>query len=154
MSRNFVDLSNRKELHLRIPHVFNTHALLRAGKHTLSTFTSQSLNYWLKQAVVLIEQTTTYIFASTLPSLTDGERAAGRVPVGERHHDVEGGQREHQVEQGPRVVHSVSFSVSRAWRDRYRLWLIQLCRQIVRQMDGHKNINTLQERQIIGQIDR
>ena len=40
MSRNFVDLSNRKELHMRIPHVFNTHALLRAGKHTLSTFTS------------------------------------------------------------------------------------------------------------------
>ena len=32
---------------------------------------------------------------------------AGAVPVGEGHHDVEGGEGEHEVEEAPAVVHPV-----------------------------------------------
>ena len=49
-----------------------------------------------------------YIFIPTpTTTITRHQVLYLRVPVGERHHDVEGGQGEHQVEEGPAVGHRV-----------------------------------------------
>ena len=39
--------------------------------------------------------------------LTYVDILAGAVPVGEGHHDIEGGEGEHEVEEAPAVVHPV-----------------------------------------------
>ena len=44
--------------------------------------------------------------------LTYGDIIGGWVPVGEGHHDVEGGQGEHEVEHAPGVVHSLRLTIS------------------------------------------
>ena len=61
---------------------------------------------------------------------TYGDLLAGRVPVGEGHHDVEGGQGEHQVEQGPGVLDAVPLGVAAGAVIRV------LARLGVRQVDG------------------
>ena len=45
--------------------------------------------------------------------LTYGDMVAGRVPIGQSHHDVERGEGEHEVEQGPGVVNAVVLRVVR-----------------------------------------
>ena len=42
-----------------------------------------------------------------LSILTYVDILAGTVPVGEGHHDVEGGEGKHEVEEAPAVVHPV-----------------------------------------------
>ena len=45
--------------------------------------------------------------------LTYVDILAGAVPVGEGHHDIEGGEGEHEVEEAPAVVHPVVLVVAR-----------------------------------------
>ena len=50
-----------------------------------------------------------------LSILTYVDILAGTVPVGEGHHDVEGGEGEHEVEEAPAVVHPLVLIVPRPW---------------------------------------